>query len=59
MNNFSNEKWVVDWSEDTGKGVVINLRSDKKYFFSKNYGLPGLIPGYIREIAKQMIRGGF
>jgi hypothetical protein len=57
MNNFKNSGWLVDYCPASNKGEIIRIRDDKRFYFSKNIGLPGVVPAYIREKAKQMVKG--
>jgi hypothetical protein len=52
---FKNEKWLVDYEADTGKGTVDDLKNNKRYYFTDNFGLPEKVPAYIRKIVMQMI----
>jgi hypothetical protein len=55
MLNVQVNSWVIDWEKDAKKGTVDNLTTGKRFYFTKNYGLPSIVPTYVRNIAKEMI----
>lgn len=52
--NWMNGNWIVDYCNATDKGVVIRQKDLKEFYFSSNYGLPALVPNYVRIKAKNM-----
>lgn len=57
MNNWNNGRWCVDYAPDTEKGEIIQIKTNKRFYFSKNIGLPAIIPAYVRKIAWRMCKG--
>jgi hypothetical protein len=53
---FRNDGWLVDYCKASDKGEVIRIRDSKRFYFSKNMGLPAIVPVYIRKKAKGMVK---